>query len=481
MKKFLQKRKEILSAAIICLLFFIGYLALGLIKHLHFQTGYDLAQASQLVYEYSRLHLAISSIDNYSFIPGLWDHFELIYIILSPSYWIYPNAETLIVLQALVISFSGIPVFLLARKYKLNLVLCFGLLISYLLFYGIQNALYSDVHSLVFASAFLAFFIYFLDIGKKLPTVLFFFLAVVSKEDIALLTFLVSFTYFLLRRGKTEIYLIAASIFYLFTIFFVWYPHFTMGYLYANKHGLFSDVNLFNFFNTSAKRQVIFDSLLSFGFLPLLNPLLLIPFVGDLGHYFILGSDNAVSAQSIYMHYRSSNAILLVWPTILIIAKNKKLNNKYFVTYVLFFAFLTTYILHAPITYLSKKWFWTNQSAAASINKILKYLPDNAYVATQNNIAPHISNRKNIVLVFGEKKDFKTNSPCNNPTCTWLKWAGSPKYLVVDTSQDWNIINLLADRPDFVSGLKNMERAGNIKLFKKIENSSIYLIQKSPY
>lgn len=473
--------KELFLAISVCLLFFIAYLILGFIKHLHFETGYDLAISNQLVYEYSRFHLATPTVSNYSFVPGLWDHFELIYIFLSPFYWIFSNSETLILLQSLFIGLSGIPVFLLAQKHKLNNVVCYAILFSYFLFFGIQNALYSDVHSLTFAAAFLAFFIYFLDVQKKWQAVLFFFLAITCKEDIALLTFMISFVYLILRRKKFDFYLMLASIFYLFLMFAVWFPHFTLGYIYANPKGLFSDINLLNLFNTREKLQVIFDSFLSFGFLPILNPLLITPFLGDLAHYFIFGNETVLSAQTIFLHYRVTDSILLIWPVIKIVSKYKKLNNKYFGIYILFFAALVTYTLHTPLTYLSKSWFWTTTSGVSSINKILSFVPNNAYIATQVNIAPHISNRQNLVLIYGDKKDFKNNTPCGKKICDWFKWVGNPKLLVVDSGTDWNIINLLANRPDFINALSNMEKTGYIKLNKKIGSSEIYSIQKKPY
>lgn len=479
--KYLSKiNKANYIALFIGIIFFIAYLTLSLVKHAHFLTGYDLSVDNQIIWEYSRFLAPISSVHAYAFTSVLWDHIELIYILIAPFYWILPDARMLLILQVIVFTLSAIPIFLLCKKYKINIFISYAILISYLTFYGVQNALYSDAHSLVFATSFLAFFIYFLDINKKWPTILFFVLAITSKEDIALLTFLIAFVYFFLGRKKIAIALITMSFIYLFAIFFVYFPHFTPGYRFANNSGLLSNINFFNFFNTEQKREVILYSLSSFGFLPLLNPLSLIPFVGDLGHYFILGNDTVTSAQSIFLHYRISDALLLVWPTILVIGKYRKLNHKYLALYILFFAFLCTYLLHSPLTYLTKNWFWTEPSGVKNINQILEYLPKDAYVATQTNIAPHISNRKLIVTVWGDSRNFAENSPCGQSKCQWFKWAGNPKYLVVDISPEWNIINLLANRPDFIAGLNNMEKFGVIKKYKQVGTSTIYAIEKKP-
>lgn len=480
--KFGKIEKVTYVALFICFIFFCSYLTLSFVKHLHYQTGYDLSIVNQIVWQYSRLTIPVSSVNAYAFSPVFSDHIEFIYDLIAPFYWILPDARTLIILQAIAAGLSGIPVFLLARKYKINKYLSFALLISYFMFFGVQNALWSDVHSLVFGVSFLAFFIYFLDIGKKWPVILFFLLAITSKEDMGLITFLIAFVYFIKTRRKFTFLLMVLSAIYVLLLYFVYFPNFTLvGYQYSNRNGLLSNINLLNFFNTAEKRQVIFYSLSSFGFLPLLNPLLLIPFVGDLGHYFIFGNDTATSTHSVFLHYRVTDAILLVWSTILIISKFKKLNRGYFAVYILFFSLLMTYVLHSPLTYLSKKWFWTEPSGVKNINQILNYLPNDAYVVTQTNIAPHISNRKFIVTMWGEGKDFEEESPCEEKRCDWFKWAGSPKYMVVDTSPEWNILNLLANREDFISALENMEKVGNIKKYKEIGSAKIYLVEKKPF
>ena len=212
----------------------------------------------------------------------------------------------------------------------------------------------------------------------------------------------------------------------------------------------------------------------------MLNPLLLLPYLGDLGHYFILGG-RATSTQSIFLHYRVSSALLLVWPTILIIGKFKKLNNKYLALYILFFAALTTYMLHAPLTYLTKRWFWTEPSGVENIKKAISQLPKDAYIVTQANILPHTSTRKFIVTMWGDGRTFREKSPCGKETCEWFKWAGEPKYMIIDTSPEWNILHLLANREDFIKGLENMEKYGVIKKYKEFGSSTIYTVHKRPY
>ncbi len=476
-----KKNKEYYFAAAFCLVFLLAYLTLGLVKHAHFLTGYDLSLVNQIAWEYSRFIPPVMTGHAYPFMPAFFDHIEFIYILIAPFYWILPDARTLIILQALVFSVSGFFVFLLTRKYKLNTLISFSLLFSYFTFYGVQFALWSDVHSLVFGVSFLAIFIYLLDIGKIKLSFLFFLLALTSKEDMGFITFFVSFVYLILTKKKINLVIMLISFIYIFVLFFIYYPNFTWGYTYAGDSGLLSGIDLREFFNTPEKRDVFFYSFISNGFISFLNPFFLIPFFADLGHYFVLGNERVTSAQGLFGHYRVTSAILLVWPTILIIGKYKKLNTKYIAIYIFFFAAITTYLLHAPLTYLSKNWFWTEPSGVKNIKLAIDEIPKDAYIVTQTNISPHVSNRKFVITMWGEKKEFKKNSPCGRPVCEWFKWAGEPQYLLVDTAPEWNILNLLAVREDFLAGLSNMEKDGTIKIYKQFGTSRIYTVEKKPF
>ena len=468
-------------AILVCLLFFGAYLTLALVKHEHFLTGYDLSVDNQAVWKYSRLMAPISTVHAYAFTPVYHDHVEFVYLLISPFYWLLSDARMLIILQVVALILSGIPIYLLAKKYKINDILSLAFLISYFMFFGVQNAIWSDVHSLVFATAFLAFFIYFLDAKRKMLSTVFFLLALTSKEDIGLLTFSISFIYFLKTKEKLNLLFMFTSVGYLFFLFFVYFPSLVTGYRFSGGEGIFSDLNIINLINTAEKQSVFIYSLLQTGFLPLLNPLFLIPFVSDLGHYFVLGNERVTSAQGLFLHYRVTLAVFLIWPAILAVSKFKKLNNKYLALYVLFFAFLVTYLLHSPLTYLSKKWFWAEPSGVKNIKQAINFLPKDAYVVTQVNISPHISNRELIVTMWGEGKEFPKNSPCGEPKCDWFKWAGNPEYMLVDTSPEWNILHLLANREDFIAGLRNMEKEGIIKKHKQFDSATIYRVYARPY
>jgi hypothetical protein len=106
--------------------------------------------------------------------------------------------------------------------------------------------------------------------------------------------------------------------------------------------------------------------------------------------------------------------------------------------------------------------------------------PPHASVVSQNNITPHLSHRKDIFTLWPGKKTFIKDSPCGQKICNWLTWYGRQSYLIVDTSPNWDIRHYLANREDYIDGLKNVEKAGVIKRYKQIGSTILYKIQKTP-
>src|SRR5690348_4810420 len=196
--------------------------------------------------------------------------------------------------------------------------------------------------------------------------------------------------------------------------------------------------------------------------------------------YFVLASD-LPGAQGLFGHYRIGLTVFLTFATVQTLTKFKKLNKWYMALYILFFAVLVQYTLHLPLSYLTKQWFWAKPTAVGTINEIIKqYLPNNAAVVSQNNITPHISQRDNIYTLYPEKQKFLKNSPCGQTECNWFRWDGSPTYLIVDTSADWDARHLLIDRPLFLDGLKNLEKKQVVSIYKKNGNTILYFVHKNP-
>jgi len=463
---------------LICFLFFIAYSILGVVRHNHYQSfGYDLGINDQTVWQYSKFKLPLNTIAPFSDKLKLTEHVELIYAVIAPFYWIWSSPITLIILQAVSVCLSAIFVYLLARKYKLPEITSNILVIAYLMFYGVQFGLWTDVHSSVFAATCVMGFIYFLDLRKHKLTLLFFLLSITAKESVGSAIFFISCVYFWYRREKILLLYSFGSAAYMLFIFYVFFPHIMhVQYLYANTDGLFSNLNPLSLIDTQEKQFTIFYSFASWGFIALLSPITLLPILSHFFKFFVLASDLS-GVQNLFGQYRIGLAPLFAFSTIWTLKRFNYRWQMILSLWLLLAALFMQYFLHLPLSYLSKQWFWSEPPAVKNINYVINnILPRNASVVSQNNITPHISQRDKIYTLYPEKKIFPKNSPCKQTQCNWFGWNGKPEFLIVDTSSEWDARHLLIDNSLFIDGLHNLEKAKVVEKYKEVGTTILYKI-----
>lgn len=469
-KLLLKKIKNPYSySLILCGIFFILYCLLGIIRHNYYGSfGADLGFIDREIWQYSNF--------NFSQLIGQ-GHIEITSLLLTPLYWLWADARTLIVVQSLVVTTSGMAIFLLAKKYKLNLFLCYAVLLSYLLFYGTQSALWFDVHTSVWGAAFFMWFIYFLDTDRKKLTLTFFLLAIGSKENMAAYVFLFSGVYYVMTRKKEALIYTLGAGFYLFLLFKVIFPAtLPKGYTYASSSGLVSG-NPLQLIDTITKQKTIFYTFASVGFIPFLLPLYVIPVFGNLASYFILGREY-VAAHDTFMHYRVDLLPLIFGSLVFTLARYKWLNNRYIAVYLIVCALFCQYALHLPLSYLSKRWFWIEPSGVTSINNVIKDIPETASLVAQNNIYPHVSQREDISMLWPDERTFKNNSPCSKKNCPWFRWTNQPEFLIIDLSPEWDIRHLLWQNEEFKMAVSGLEKEGIITKYKQENTTILYKVLK---
>src|SRR5690349_23909591 len=104
----------VLTALAVCWTAVYGYLSIA--QHEAFLShAYDLAIYDQVVWNTSQGRLFENSVMH--FLPHfLGDHFSLALMALVPLYWIYPDPKTLLLVQAVALGLTALPVGILARK-----------------------------------------------------------------------------------------------------------------------------------------------------------------------------------------------------------------------------------------------------------------------------------------------------------------------------------------------------------------------------
>ena len=193
----IKKQRYLFAVVLMALVFFTAYSVLTIVRHDHYQSfGYDLGINDQLVWRYSTFQSPTVTVAPVPDRTKFVEHVELIYSLIAPFYWIWSSRQMLLLVQAAIISSGAIAIFLLARSKKLHPLIQLAIPFSYLTFYGLQNAVWFDVHSASMAAGILAWFIYFLETKNQRLTVLFFLIAITAKENIAFITlFITSFTF----------------------------------------------------------------------------------------------------------------------------------------------------------------------------------------------------------------------------------------------------------------------------------------------
>lgn len=171
------------QALIAAALLFALYVAVSLGMYRNYLSGaYDLGIFDQAVHSYAHGHWP------YSLIKGphysvLGDHFSPILVLIVPLYWVFPHAQTLLVLQAALIAISVVPIYRWSARElgsRAASILAFG----YGTFWGIGAAVSFDFHEIAFAVPLLAFSLTALVDRRFRAAVLWALPLVLVKEDL---------------------------------------------------------------------------------------------------------------------------------------------------------------------------------------------------------------------------------------------------------------------------------------------------------
>jgi len=199
-------------------IYVLFFSVMSILKHYSFHsTAYDLATA----YDDVR-HLSMGDFDFKRKLHDskiFADHFNPISFLLVPFYWIYPHVETLLILQSLFLGLGALPLYLLSRKKLKNEIIALIISCSYLLYVPLEAINLIDFHFNVIAIPSLLFAFYFLENNKYSYFTLFSILAVMCREEIALIIFMMG-AYIILKKNK-KIGLITAGLALTYFVFIV--------------------------------------------------------------------------------------------------------------------------------------------------------------------------------------------------------------------------------------------------------------------
>lgn len=449
------------------------YSLLSILRHTHFQSGgFDLGIYDQAVWQYSNFLEPYNTIKERLI---LGDHLTLTLPLLAPLFYIWEDVRMLLVFQAFWLTFSSIAVYKLCQVRKFSPFVSLILAFIYSLFYSIQFTIFFDFHPVIIAAGLLPWLAYFIEANNKRLLLITTTLILLTQENMGIAVISLAVIYLFKKRYKKIAFgLIVAGIIYSIVALVLISRLSSVGFEY--KPNIESDPTVIaaSLFDKDEKLQSWGYTLSSFSFLPLLYPPSLLSITIDFSQYYTTGP--AFSRMwSPFTHHRvllSTFVIIGTLEALLILKKRKIVVIRTLTILLLISALFQQYYFHFPLNKLSKADFWKSESWMNDNRNMINSISKKTSLVTQQNLAPHLSHRKEIYIAYPRKHDKKAN--CMN--CWWLEFTGKPNYMVLDLHPNQTIIQLLESNENFASAVKNMENARRITKIKNINYATLYKI-----
>ncbi len=410
-------------------------------RHFNFYSGkFDLGNMENTIWNSVHGNFFIfSNPDGANELSRLSAHADFILLLFAPLYAIYPSVNLLLISQTVVLGLGGIFVYLIAKKILNSEKIAAIFSIGYYLNYFVQEQNIFDFHAVSLATTFLLGAFYFIIEKRYKLFALFLFLAVITKENVYLVSAIFGGFLFIKSKPRTHnltVRLAAASrgivvqgekIFgsllfigsFLFFLILMSYiipnfrgeDHFALEYLsYLGNSTI--EVILSPILRPSAffsrlispqTLDYIYITFLPVGFLSVFSPLYAIFLLPD---FMINLFSSNPNLRSIQYHYGA-----LIVPFVYISSiygvkkilskvKNRNLALNIIFYYLLFFILYSTWKF-SPLPGLKNSdiaGFETFKNKTDVYNAI-NLIPNEAIVTATNNIAAHLVQRERIYII----------------------------------------------------------------------------------
>ena len=159
----------------------------GVLRHRTFDSGrFDLGNMTQAVWSTANGDfLSVTDVHGEQ-ISRLGSHFDPILAALAPLWWVWPDPELLLVVQAVAVASGAIPVYWLARKHLASDWPAAALAVAYLVYPPVQWLTLSDFHPVALACPLLLYAWWHLDEGRLWAFALLAAAAIATKEHVGL-------------------------------------------------------------------------------------------------------------------------------------------------------------------------------------------------------------------------------------------------------------------------------------------------------
>jgi len=441
-----SKTLRFTSALPYCLLLLYTLAALLVSLHRFWQYDvfyYDFGIFDQAIWSVSRLrpptieHLVVG---------GKWifaDHFSPTIFLLSPLYWLTDRPEMLLVVQALAVGASGFILYRIGGKVLKNDMLSGAVMVAYLLFVGLQNAIITDFHEVTVGT--LPLILLFWAYAARRPRLfwLFLILTLGIKESTSILGVTLGLTIALTDRKWRRVGAMALVVSLLWGMVATrWIIPFFAGGPYGYNPILPTDLwgHVTGFFNEAIKRKTLLYSFGSFLFLPILYPPAWLLVFQDLYIRFVPKDTNL--RWDLGLHYSAQLAPILGYATVMSLSWLRKntLTSPFVsiiaIALVINALFLHQFKLHGPLGLSYNPAFYAHTKNFTFLDTLVSQVPRDVTVMAQNNLATRFTHQR----VFLLRRNY---------------WTDNPDYIVIDAREGQN--------PNNFFGIKDFRGTSDIE------------------
>jgi uncharacterized membrane protein len=398
-------------------LFIIFYtvlaLAVSLGRFWQFQSFYyDFGIFDSAIWRVSRFQLPIINHINFSGVDRIIfsDHFNPSIFLLSPFYWLTQHQEILLILQVLAVVGASVIAYKLARANLKSKMASFGLIVAFLGYVGMQNALITDFHEATIAVFVLMLIFWF--VSKKQWIYYFVSLVVLLglKESFAGLGVGLGIM-FLIRKinWKVSLGTIVLSAFWGYVSIKYVIPFFSGGFYYFTPTSLPTNFNelINDLIYPAVKVKTVFYTFATFGFLPLFDISVLPAIFENFFERFVLSSYKGIDLG---MHYNATLSPLLFMGALQVLKwleKNKKTarySNLLGFVIIFIVLFLHRFTLRGPLALGYNPVFYKQFAGSKYVRDFLNSVPREGLVMTQNDLAVRFTHGKLMLISLDYKK-----------------------------------------------------------------------------
>jgi uncharacterized membrane protein len=344
-------------------------------------------------------------------------HADFLLVLISPFYLIWSDPRMLLLLQVVVVALGAFFVYAISNRVLKNKTFSLVAAFAFLINPAVERANLYDFHAVTLATTFLLATFYFYLKKSYKCFLLFAILSALCKEQVWAI--IAIFGIFLFFQQKKRVF--GAIVFFVSSVIFyliIWYliPYFLGSQHFAVEYyssygdsptkvvlGLITSPNkVFGILLAPDRLSYLVKLFLPNGFLSILSPLYIIFAVPDL----IINLFSSKSLfRELYYHYTAIISPFIFISTIYSVSwlktKLKKININIFSFYILFFALLSAY-LYGPLPGArgqDVEMYTKIVPNKTFINSYLASIPKKYSVAADNNIASHLSERRQVYIL----------------------------------------------------------------------------------